>query len=212
MFQNKIMSFWYTIFLQENSLLYCSNGLVNFFQVLVVKNWARISQPVSRRDTEWTAGVRFPTDTEIFSIPQRPEPLWNPPNLLSNGYQGLFTGGLSVRGVKLTTQLQLVPRSRMFEVYLHIPTYIHTVVNRFPVIMNLWSKRHLVCVTTLSAASTAWGLIIEPRWLLHDLKVNTTYTVWLKLIMTFHPNSRKSLIKFKLSTESLVLQDKQAIA
>jgi hypothetical protein len=35
-----------------------------------------------------------------------------PPNLLSNGYRGLFQRGLSGRGVKLTTHLQLVLRSR----------------------------------------------------------------------------------------------------
>jgi hypothetical protein len=47
-----------------------------------------------------------------FSL-QRPERLWCPPRLLTNGYMGLFPWGLSGRGVKLTTHLQLVSRSRM---------------------------------------------------------------------------------------------------
>jgi hypothetical protein len=38
-----------------------------------------------------------------------------PPNSLSSGYRRLFPQGQSGRGVKLTTQLHLVPRSRMME-------------------------------------------------------------------------------------------------
>jgi len=30
---------------------------------------------------------------EFFSSPPRPESLWDPPSLLSNGYQGLFPWG-----------------------------------------------------------------------------------------------------------------------
>jgi hypothetical protein len=39
--------------------------------------------------------VRFPGGGgwEFFSSPPRPERLWSPPSLLSNGYQGLFPGG-----------------------------------------------------------------------------------------------------------------------
>jgi hypothetical protein len=50
--------------------------------------------------------------SEFFSSPPRPERLWGPPSLLANGYQGLFPWGYSSRGVKLTTHLHLVPRSK----------------------------------------------------------------------------------------------------
>jgi hypothetical protein len=50
---------------------------------------------------------------EFFSSPPRPERLWSLPSLLSSGYHGLFPWVKSGRGVKLTTHLHLVPRSRM---------------------------------------------------------------------------------------------------
>jgi hypothetical protein len=74
--------------------------------------------------TGWTArGSIRDRGKRSFSAPQRPDWLWGQPSLLSNGYRGL-----SPRGVKLTTHLHLVPKSRMVELYLHSPICLHGIV------------------------------------------------------------------------------------
>jgi hypothetical protein len=49
---------------------------------------------------------------EFFSSPPRPDLFWGPPRILFNGYQSLSLE-VNGRGLKLTTHLHLVPRSRM---------------------------------------------------------------------------------------------------
>jgi hypothetical protein len=38
-------------------------------------------------------GVQVPAGSRIFSSPRRPDRFWGPPNLLSNGFEGLFPLG-----------------------------------------------------------------------------------------------------------------------
>jgi hypothetical protein len=57
-------------------------------------------------------GVRVPVGSGMFSSRHRPDRFWGPQSLLSNGYRGLFPRVYSGRGVKVTTHLHLVPRSR----------------------------------------------------------------------------------------------------
>jgi hypothetical protein len=56
--------------------------------------------------------VRVPVGARIFSSPRRSDRIWDPPTLLPNGYWGPFLRGLNGRRVKLSTHLQLMPRSR----------------------------------------------------------------------------------------------------
>jgi hypothetical protein len=48
----------------------------------------------------------------FFSTQNNPDCVWNPPSLLSKGYQGLFPRGLSDSDVKLINHLQLLTRSK----------------------------------------------------------------------------------------------------
>jgi hypothetical protein len=58
-------------------------------------------------------GVQIPVGARIFSCRLRPDRFWGPPSILSDGYRKLFPQGQIGRGVKLTTHLQLVLRSRI---------------------------------------------------------------------------------------------------
>jgi hypothetical protein len=56
--------------------------------------------------------VRVPVGSRILNTSYRSDKLWGPSRLLPTGYRRLFHWGLSGRGAKLTTHLQLVPGLR----------------------------------------------------------------------------------------------------
>jgi hypothetical protein len=93
-------------------------------------------------NVNWIYGERF-----FFPL-QRPDCLWSPPSLLSNGY-GDFPWGKGGSGVKLIIQLQLVPRSRKLEIYLRSSIYFHAIV------LNLVQGQISVC---LSVCLSLWAL------------------------------------------------------
>jgi hypothetical protein len=56
-------------------------------------------------------GVRVPEGSKVFSSPNCPDQLWGSPNLISNGYQGLFPGVKAAGAWNWQPTSQLVPRS-----------------------------------------------------------------------------------------------------
>jgi hypothetical protein len=68
----------------------------------------------------------------IFSTPK-----WGPPSLQFNGYRGLFHWSWSGWGMKLTTHLQPVMRSRMVQLYFHSSIHLHGMV------LNNWAQGQL---------------------------------------------------------------------
>jgi hypothetical protein len=57
-------------------------------------------------------GFRIPVWSRISYYPRRPNRLWSPPSLLTNGHRWLFPRGWRGGAVKLTIHVRLVPRSR----------------------------------------------------------------------------------------------------
>jgi hypothetical protein len=75
------------------------------------------------------------------------------------GTGGGFTGGRYSGGVKLTTHLQLVPRSRMVELYLHSALCLHgTSLNQLntattlPFVIHTLSKFYATCMNLVKIA------------------------------------------------------------
>jgi hypothetical protein len=78
----------------------------------------------------WPRGQSLsPGKGKIFSSPHHLDWFWGPPSLLSNGYWGFFFQEQSSWGIKLTTHLQLVQRSKLYmDLYIHSPICLYGVV------------------------------------------------------------------------------------
>jgi hypothetical protein len=83
-----------------------------WFSFLTVRRDSAVGIAISYWLDDQGFVLRVPMGSRIFTSPCRSDRLWGLPNHLSNWYCGLFPRRWSGRGVKLTTHLQLVPRSR----------------------------------------------------------------------------------------------------
>jgi hypothetical protein len=93
---------------------------------------------------------------QVFSTPQRSDRLSGPPSLHSNGYWGLFPRRKSGRGVKLTTHLHIVPRSRMAELYLHFECVLMAwcLINQAQ--GQLYLKRQIISSASVHVTKLEW--------------------------------------------------------
>jgi hypothetical protein len=72
--------------------------------------------------------VRSPVGTRGFSLLNAQTDSGGQHSLVYSGYWELLSCGYSGRGVKLSTQLHLVPRPSMVELYFHSPIHLHGIV------------------------------------------------------------------------------------
>jgi hypothetical protein len=68
-------------------------------------------------------GLRVPEGSRIFSSPSRPDRLWDPPNLLSNGYRGALSPGVKRRGCKADYSPPASAEFKKMWIYTSTPLY-----------------------------------------------------------------------------------------
>jgi hypothetical protein len=73
-------------------IIFCKDSH-NIINILYLHLWGRDSVATGYGLDDRGIGVRVPVGSRVFSSPCRPDRLWGPPSLLSNGYQRLFPSG-----------------------------------------------------------------------------------------------------------------------
>jgi hypothetical protein len=104
-----------------------SCSVVGFFSVsekpaVSIFGEVGVTQSVYRRAAR--AGFDSRQCKDFFYSLQRPDRLWCPPSLLSNGHRRLFLR-VKPQGREADHYPHPVPRSRMAEIYLHSPPCLH---------------------------------------------------------------------------------------
>jgi hypothetical protein len=69
-------------------------------------------------------GVRLPVGSRIFTSPYRPDLLWDPPSLLSNGYRGIFPRGIERPGHEADHSPATIAEVKKTWVYTFTPPYV----------------------------------------------------------------------------------------
>jgi hypothetical protein len=108
-----LLSPLFLFFLSLTSNIYTLGILVKYFIDIFITKLSResvVGTATGYGLDDRGVVVRVPLGARIFSSPGRPDRLWGPPNLLTNGYGGSFHEGKAAG--TLITHLQLVSRSR----------------------------------------------------------------------------------------------------
>jgi hypothetical protein len=131
---------------------------IKFGQNNILVSWDSIVSIATGYGLDYRGvGVQVPVGSKIFSSPHCVDQLWGPPNLLSNGYLGLFPQGVKWQGHEVDHSLQIVPRSGKCG---SIHSLSHT-----PSWHSGWLVKHWITLTfTLPQHSWNSGDVIPFNW------------------------------------------------
>jgi hypothetical protein len=96
-----------------SELIYCWKVFAIFNILLCNKIWSAGRYGAVGMATGYELDGRGVRVRVLVGDRRRPDRFWGPPGLLFNGYRGLSPRGQSSRGMKLTTHVQLMLRSRI---------------------------------------------------------------------------------------------------
>jgi hypothetical protein len=101
---------------------------INFHYAFVGNQDSIVSIVTGYGLDDWGVEVRAPVGSRIFSSPSRPDWLWDPHILLSNGYWGLFPQGNAAREWSWPLTSNYCQGQENVDLYIHSPIHLHGVV------------------------------------------------------------------------------------